>query len=57
MKTVKKMKIELTLSLLLAIMSKIALRLMKSVVLLEVEERLRESFVLVAVVKRNVLQS
>ena len=53
----KKMKIELTLSLLLAIMSKIALRLMKSVVLLEVEERLRESFVLVAVVERNVLQS
>ena len=41
----------------LAIMSKIALRLMKSVVLLKVEERSRESFVLVAVVKRNVLQS
>ena len=33
-------------------MSKIALRLMKSVVLLEVEKRSRESFMLVVVVKK-----
>ena len=37
-------------------MSKIALRLMKSVVLLEVEKRSRESVMLVVVVKTNVLQ-